>query len=199
MRMWKMAIALVSATIGLAVLVGGASAGRLSTSSQTARDGFSAVSFRGGFGVDACPVTVEGSFHSRTISKVGGTLMGYLTRIALGTCTQGSATVLTETLPWHTRYSSFTGSLPAISSVILRVVGVSFAIREPVFGITCLARGTEAAPTIATFRRDAGGTLTTSTVNGSIPTNCGTEGEISGTSNSFTVLNSSTRITVTLI
>jgi hypothetical protein len=198
-RFGKTLFAIAGATVVMSLLVGAASAGRLSTSSQTGRATFSAVSFRGGFGTTVCSVTLEGSFHTRTIVKTAGSLVGYITRAASGGCSQGSATILTETLPWHMRYSSFTGTLPNISGIIFRIISLSFQIREPVFGITCLARSTEAAPTIATYNREAGGALTTAITSSRVPTNCGTEGELSGTSNSFTVLGSATRITITLI
>jgi hypothetical protein len=199
MRLRKIGLVIAGAAASLGLLVGAASAGRLSTTSQTARDTFREVRFSGGFGTTVCNVTAEGSFHSKTIAKTAGLLLGYLTSVAVGGCTQGSATVLRETLPWHVRYQGFTGTLPNISTVVLRVVGVAFAIREPVFGITCLARATEAVPTIVTFTREASGALTGSEIGGTLPTNCGAEGTLQGTSNSFTVLNSASRITVTLI
>jgi hypothetical protein len=199
MRFGKALLVVAGASILLAALVGVAPAGKLSTSSQTLRATFREVRFSGGFGTAVCNATVEGSFHERTIAKTAGLLTGYVTSAAVGGCTQGSATILRETLPWHIRYQGFTGTLPSIASVIARIVGLSFQLREPVFGITCLARSTEAAPSIITFNREASGALTTARVSGTVPTNCGAEGTLDGTSNAFTVLNSATRITVTLI
>jgi hypothetical protein len=199
MRTAKALLVVAGASILLAALVGSASAGRLSTSSETGRVTYREVRFAGGFGTTVCALTVEGSFHSRTIAKTVGLLVGYVTAAAFGGCTMGSATVLRETLPWHIRYASFTGTLPSITAAVGHVVNVGFQIREPVFGITCLARSTEASPVTTTANREAGGAMTSVRVGGAIPTNCGTEGTLEGTSTSFTVLNSATRITVTLI
>jgi hypothetical protein len=198
-RFGKATLVIAAATALLCALVGSASAGRLSISSQTGRATFRELKFTGGFGTTNCPITVEGSFHSRTIAKIANALIGYVTRAILGVCSQGAATILSETLPWHVRYSSFSGTLPAITSIVIRLLGLSFQIREPVFGITCLARGTEVSSSVGTFNREAGGALTTAVSSGRVPTNCGTEGELTGTSSSFTVLGSATRITVTLI
>jgi hypothetical protein len=199
MRLGKALLTVAGASILLAALVGVASAGKLSTSSQTLRATFREVRFSGGFGSTTCPVTVEGSFHERTISKNSGALTGYITRAIIGTCATGTATILAETLPWHVRYNSFTGTLPNITSVVANIVGTAFQIHEPVFGITCLARATEGEPARITFNREAGGVLTTAVLSGSVGTNCGASGTFTGTSTSFTVLNSATRITVTLI
>jgi hypothetical protein len=199
MKLSKLLLAVVGATVLLGALVSTASAGRLSSSSSTLRATFREVRFAGGFGTTICAVTLEGSLHSRTIAKVANALIGYITRAALGSCTQGSATILTETLPWHVRYVGFTGTLPNIGSLITSVSRASFQIREPVFGITCLAASTDARPTTGTYTREAGGALTTAVITGRVPTNCGTEGTLEGTSNSLTVLGAATRITLTLI
>jgi hypothetical protein len=199
MKLSKLLLAVVGATVLLGSLVATASAGRLSSSSQTLRATFREVRFSGGFGTTVCNVTLEGSLHERTIAKAANNLIGYITAAAVGGCTQGSATILRETLPWHVRYQGFTGTLPAITTIVTRVINSSFQIREPVFGITCLARATEATPTIGTYNREASGALTTARISGSVPTNCGAEGTLEGTSNSLTELNSTTRITITLI
>ena len=65
-----------------------------------------------------CNLTLEGSFHSGTIAKVAGSLVGYINRASLGSpCTGGTASVLRESLPWHLEYSSFVGTLPSISEL----------------------------------------------------------------------------------
>jgi hypothetical protein len=193
------ALLVIAVIVVFGALTSSASAGRLSLSSQTWRSTFSEWRFAGGFGTMACALTLEGSLHSRTIAKVANALIGYITRAALGSCTQGSAIILTATLPWHVRYVGFTGTLPNIGSLITGIARFSFQIREPVFGITCLAASTDTRPTTGTYNREAGGALTTAEINGRVPTNCGTEGTLGGSSSSLTVLGAATRITVTLI
>jgi hypothetical protein len=184
------------ALVALAALTSTATAGRLSSSSQTLRAGFSRLNFAGGFGTMECPLTIEGSLHTRTIAKVAGSLIGFITRAVLGTCTRGSATILTASLPWHVRYASFSGTLPNITQLSTNLTGAQFQIREPAFGITCLASG---GTTTGVYNREAGGALTTAVIGGSSPTSCGLSLTLSGTSNSLTVLGAATRITVTLI
>jgi hypothetical protein len=59
------------------------------------------MEFIGPLGESArCPLTLEGSFHARTIAKVAYALNGYITRAAVGvpaSCTGSEATILQET------------------------------------------------------------------------------------------------------
>lgn len=122
------------AALILALVVGTASARNLSSSSsQTFRvtwhpltiaseSEFTEIRFR---------VTVEGSFHSRTIAKVAGPS---ITRAILARpCERNTAwgfdgtetnsnlgnTTLPTILPWHLRYEGFTGFLPAVTGIRL--------------------------------------------------------------------------------
>lgn len=196
MRIAKSLVAIVGASALMAVFVGAAYAGRISTSSQTGRATFARVDFAGGFGTNECSLTIEGSFHSRTIVKSAGALIGYVTRAIIGACNRGSSTILAESLPWHVRYSSFAGTLPNITRLNLTATGMAFRIREPTFGVQCLASGGTAT---GIFNREAGGVLTSQEIGGESETDCGIPGTISGRSSSFTVLGAATRITVTLI
>lgn len=196
MKLFKLLLSVAGATVLLGALVSTASAARLASSSQTLRATFAAVRFAGGFGTTECALTLEGSLHSRTITKTEGSLIGLITRAPLGACSRGSATVLTASLPWHVTYTSFGGTLPSINAINTNVTGAQFQIREPVFGVTCLASGGTAT---GRYNREAGGVLTSAEIGGSSPTNCGITGTLSGTSNSLTVLGAATRITVTLI
>jgi hypothetical protein len=99
----------------------------------------------------SCPVTLSGSIHSRTISKVSGQLIGYVTRAMFGTCRGGRAIVLPATLPWHIRYLSFSGTLPNIEFIRVAIVGLGIQSEEA-GGRTCLYLTTEARPATATFR-----------------------------------------------
>jgi len=192
----KVVLAIVGATVLLGALVGAASAAKLSTSSMGLRAAFATVRFAGGFGTTECAVTMEGSFDERSIQKNIGHLAGLVTRSVLGTCSRGSATLLAATLPWHIRYASFSGTLPNITRVNATIAGIAFQIREPVFGLTCLASGGTQS---LIFNREASGALTTAEIGGTSPSSCGVEGTFTGTSNAFTVLGAAARITITLI
>jgi len=197
MKLFKLLLAVAGATVLLGALVSTASATRLSSSSQTLRATFARVDFSGGFGTTECAVTLEGSLHSRTIAKVAGSLIGFITRaIVAERCIRGSATILTASLPWHVRYASFTGTLPNITRLNTTVTGAQFNVREPVFGVACLASGGTAT---GVYNREAGGALTSAVIGGESPTSCGINGALNGTSTALTVLGAATRITVTLI
>jgi len=199
MRSVTLLLATAGAAALLGALVAGASATRLSSSSQNFRSTFSSFSYSGGFGTVRCPLTLEGSFHSRSIVKAAETLIGYITRYIVGACAMGSATVLSATLPWSVGYLSFSGTLPNITAISTGVAGASVQIREPVFGITCLMASTTGQPERMIFMREGGGALTRIHLGGRIESNCGIPGELEAESNSLTVVNSATRITVTLI
>ena len=197
MKFAKTLFAVAAATALLGTLASAASARNLATTSQTVRVAFRSITFRGAFGDIVCPVTVEGSFHSRTHAKVVGSLVGYITRADLGACPTGRATVLREALPWHVRYQAFSGSLPNISSITAHATGMAFSIREPF--ATCLARSDAANPGIIHLYRESAGAATTTEFGGTIPTTCGASGTFMSTRDTPTVLNTTTRITITLI
>jgi len=141
----KVALATFAATVLMAVAVtDDAGAQLFSFSNWSFRVVFTAIEFTNpsGFGTVRCPVTMEGSFHSQTISKVEAALIGHVSRatMAEASCTSGPATIKQETLPWHIGYNGFRGILPSIKSVRLALVGFAFVIREP-FGSICQARG----------------------------------------------------------
>jgi hypothetical protein len=197
MKLVKSLVAVVGATVLLGALANAASAGSFSISNQTLRATFPRVNFSGGFGTTECAITLEESFHRGTIPKVRGALIGYLTRVTIAPrCIRGSATVLTETLPEHIRYRGFTGFLPSIPRMVSDKTAVHTRIKDPTFGIECLMSGGTIGLTI---NREAGGVLTSVELEGSIPTSCGMNASISGTSNSLTVVGSATRLTLTLI
>lgn len=199
----KLWLACLGATVVLGVQVGGASARNLSISSQTLRATWTSVSFTApAASVNVrCQMTLEGSFHSRTIAKVAGALVGYITRAGFTACSGTDWRVLTETLPWHTTYQGFSGTLPGITSIRTTLVRPGFQIIASYFGIpvTCTYRTSNVN---LQYTREAGGALTTVSLEGRnlIPDEFGCEnGGLSGTSTSLTVLNSTTRLTVTLI
>jgi hypothetical protein len=193
MRLMRTPFALLGAMLLLGVLATGGAARILSGSETRITTTFPAVQFGGGFGTVRCSVTAAGAFHERTIAKVLETLSGLVTSASIGGCATGGATVLRETLPWHARYSGFSGTLPNITSIIAKMIGLRFQVREPVFGITCLATSSAASPATVSMSREAGGRITSSVMGGTISTNCGINGTLNGTTNAMSAL------TVTLI
>jgi hypothetical protein len=136
----------------LAVCVGTASANRLSFSTRNFRTTWTSLEFRTSEGTTTvrCAVTMEGSYHSATISKVAESLVGYITRVAVRRpCTGGTVWAMNgdanevlggnvrNTLPWHVLYDSFTGTLPNIRGAVFEIPEASYLIRESTFGLLC--------------------------------------------------------------
>jgi len=208
MNVRRRLLAAVAAAVLAGAVAGTASAGRLSWSSQNLRMTWSAMTFIASeeLGIMwSCPVTLEGSFHARTMVKTVNALIGYITRAAIApapVCTGGQATVLSETLPWHFRYAAFTGTLPNITTTTLNIVGESIFFDFPAFGIRCLYRSTAAEPIRLRFAREAGGTISSVTNEGRYPTTSGFPCPPmagGGTTSNVTVLGAATRVTLTLI
>jgi hypothetical protein len=100
-----------------------------------------------------CNVTLGGSFHSRTISKVAGQLIGAITEAIVNTCSGGTARALTEKLPWHVQYGSFSGTLPNITGVTLKLIGAAFSI-IPTGSMQCLAVTSTTEPALGIGNRE---------------------------------------------
>lgn len=170
---------LVLATLGAAVLlcaaVGTASARSFSSSTQAMRATWHEFEIREINGATVlCPLTLEGSMHARTFAKVSEALIGYVNRAVLGPvegCPLFEWRLLTETLPWHIRYRSFSGLLPNIVTIVESVVGFAFQFRESL-GASCLTRTTASEPLILTYARASGGGLTEVTASGSAAGTC---------------------------
>jgi hypothetical protein len=152
MRVLKLFLAAMGATMLLGVLVPSASARNFSWESQTFRAAYRELSFIALETTTSCQVTLEGSLHARTFAKTIGSLIGYITSATLGPCTSGTFTILRETLPWHVRFSGFTGKLPEITSIIVHVIGLSWRIRN--IGVTCLIRSIAPEPVIQRIHID---------------------------------------------
>lgn len=200
MKSCKPLLTSAAAATLLALAVGTASARSISTSHQSWRTTFNPIQLRFSFGDVGCLLTLDGSFHARTFAKVSGALVGYVTRATGGACAFGEWRYLTQTLPWHMRYGSFTGTLPNISSMMLNVVGYAFQFRESL-GIVCLFRSTETQPVSLFFRRENSGVVTSVEANGAIRSGeecLGIEAGIGGSSRTVTN-ESGGRITLTLI
>jgi hypothetical protein len=84
-----------------------------------------------------CPLTLSGRFLEQRFAKTVGAKIGEITGGSLGTCVTGTATLLTETMPWEIKYGGFTGSLPTtITGININIIG--FALGVAVEGIACL-------------------------------------------------------------
>ena len=138
-RYTKLLLASLTATAILAMAISSASANRLSVSNNRLwRVTWTSLRFLNNVNTNTvlCPVTLEGSFHSATIVKTIGALLGYVTRASLiNNCTGGHATIRTETLPWHIRYRGYSGTLPNITLIILGLSRTRFRVETG--GITC--------------------------------------------------------------
>ncbi len=152
----------LAATAILATAVSTATASRFSVSNQQFRAVWANLEFGNTAvaGTIRCPVTLEGSFHSRTIPKQQGLLVGYVTRALVSNpvCTGGRATVLSELLPWHLTYQSFTGTLPNITGVTLNLIRAGFIVE--LGGNSCLALTTTASPARGIVIPGPGGGIT---------------------------------------
>jgi hypothetical protein len=154
-------LAALAATLVLASAVGSASANSVSVSNQGFRINWARLTFSesgGGLPI-SCPVTLEGSFHARTLAKTIDALVAHITRAVHGGCQEGTATILTASLPWHVTYQGFTGTLPSITGVRHQLIGAEFQI-EPGLGIRCLARTSASFPAAGDANREAGGDIT---------------------------------------
>jgi len=153
MKLSKLLLATVGATVLLGTLVSSAPARFFSLSNQNISAMWTSIEFALAGTTTRCQLTLEGSFHSRAFAKTIGSLIGHITRATLGPCSNGTATILQEALPWHLRYSGFEGALPAIRSIIFHVIGASFRVREP-GGIACHLVTTAAQPGQLRFTRN---------------------------------------------
>jgi len=163
----KLLFAGLCATFLLAAAVSTASANRLSVNEQNHRIVWSALQFVASAGSTVtCAVTLEGSFHSRTITKVTNALIGHVNRASIGACTGGSATAHRETLPWHEQYHGFSGTLPTISTVTIGLVGARFRIRNSVE--ECEAGTTQTEQGFGVIGLEEFGTATSIEASGSI-------------------------------
>src|SRR6185312_3417037 len=142
----KLLIIALAATAALGLTVSAASARNLEFTNW--ENGFRIVwnplRLEAGGRETSCPITLEGTFERHTFAKLTPERLGKVTEAAIGTCTRNTATALRETLPWEIKYSSFTGTLPNITSVRINVI--KFSWQENLEGITCLARTETSRP-----------------------------------------------------
>jgi len=199
------AVAAVAAALLLALSIP-AAARNLSYSNREFRIVWSTLSFsaaEGGVSI-TCPVTLEGSFLERTSTKVRDTLSARITRSTVGVCSEGSATILAETVPWDVTYQSFTGVLPNITGVRYALLNAAFQV-EPGLGIRCLARTSREFPAAGDATRNSSGQITSLSPLSelAIPitgnAECPRFGIFAGAGEVFVQGSSTTRVTLTLI
>ncbi len=153
----------------LAGAISTASARRFEISNQLIRTAWISLRFAErtatGGGEVRCPITIEGSFHSKTISKVCGQLIGLISRAIAprANCTFNNGAegfeLLPASLPWRLLYINFVGVLPRIGGFITKVIRVS--ARLSIFGVSCLYESTNASPLFgSTELNEATGTVT---------------------------------------
>ena len=136
--------AITAAATLLALLATAAPARNFSTSNQQFRVSWQEIDLATNVLTITCHVTLEGSFHYRTIPKNVGRLIGYITRVAVRRpCRNGEAWAangteahprlgtLANTLPWHITYEGFEGTLPCITSIHFLLRGARFKIHGP--------------------------------------------------------------------
>jgi hypothetical protein len=216
----KLLLAGLTAALAFGAFVSASSANRLglkggTSNGQQFRATWNKLKFEG-FATVECHVTIEGSFHSRTISKVLEALVGYVSRVTVDEtrCTNGSARALTETLPWHIRYGGFTGTLPIITGILLRLVGGRFLVQVAgLINAKCLYTSSAASPMKGIVNRNTAtgageGEATSLRVeepaaipftSGTSSFACGASGRLEGTTTGLTEGATTTKITVTLV
>jgi len=151
-------LALLSVVVTLLLTTSIAGAAALSVNTTTFRVAFTSLSFATGIVTIRCAVTLNGVID-RDIEKTRGLVVGAIIGGTLGrSCTEGSATLLRETLPWDLSYSSFTGTLPNITSVNL--TSTRLGAQLSAFGVTCLYASTEAALSRVSINLSGSGQVT---------------------------------------
>ena len=133
----KLVLTALAASAILALAVGGASARSFSTNEKNfeliwnnALTGKTKFSFlmRGVGARIECNVTLLGGFTNNTIAKSTNTNQGTIRHGELESCTGGTLTIRTETLPWNLRYRSFAGTLPTIRSITTGLLNATFLV-----------------------------------------------------------------------
>jgi hypothetical protein len=152
----KLALSALVAALALSAAAGNAAARRFEVSERRFEITFEAVGYRGGGLSIECRATMQGSFHSRTISKVSGQLIGYITEAKFAhPCREAEGWLLNgverrgeitfaNTLPWHIMYLAFSGALPRIQRIAIGIAG--YAYLEFCINVSCLYKSTTSMP-----------------------------------------------------
>jgi hypothetical protein len=138
----KLILAALAASALLAVAASGANARNLSVNEKNFEliwnEAKRKLAFTAGGRTVECNVVLLGSFVERTIKKETSITQNNINHGTLESCTGGTATIRTETMPWPGRYRTFTGRLPAIRSIIGGLIRATFRVRES-GGLECEA------------------------------------------------------------
>lgn len=170
----KLMLTGIVAALAMSFAVESVSANRLSVSNANLfRDTWLSLESinEEGTALVACPVTLEGSFHSSTLRKVRGALIGLVSRASIrgsnsaGNCTGGTKTILQASLPWHIHYYSFLGTLPRLTGPIIAVH--RFAVQLGIFGVFCLYQENGTEGIRGTLNTEANGLVTGLTLDSS--------------------------------
>jgi hypothetical protein len=202
-RFIKLILAALGASLLLASAGGLASARSLSISNQNVRATWSRLEFTGSGIAIRCPVTIEGSYHARTIAKVIGNLKGAIRQVTIKneSCTGGTLAI--ERPPWHWTYEGFTGTLPNITATRLlmtrrRWILTSSGLRCTYGNETDRVTFTSALSggTVTSFTPDAG-----NAIHKVAPSElfCPETVSLSGSEGAEMVSGTTTRLTITLI
>ncbi len=209
-RHTRLLLAILTTTVVFAITVTTASANNFQVSNQQFRAVWRNLELFNTAveGTVRCPVTIEGSFHGRTIVKTRGLLVGYLTTASAANevCTGGHVTILRELLPWHLTYNSFTGTLPNIAGITFNLIRDGILIQ--LGGNGCRTLTTTANPARAIATIGAGGRIEGLRLDESvaIPLTNGPGGQLCSIANGIdrgtgtvTLLGNNNTISVTLI
>lgn len=160
----KLIISGLAATLLMAFAVSSASASRLSVSNRNIRAVWTLLTLSAAGQEVTCPVTLEGSFHSATLAKRVGALIGHVSRASVrggrAECLNTGTASITA-LPWHIVYGGFQGTLPRPTGVVLHLVGARFTVDPEGFFIpACTATTTTTRPAVGIAEVEAGGVVT---------------------------------------
>jgi len=197
MRLGKLLLAVVAAAVLFGAFVASASARNLSFSEQRVIGLWTQLRFTGGFGTVECEIKMSRSIHSRTFTKTFNSLIGYVTEATVLRCSSGGMTINQASFPWHLRFLAFLGTLPNLTGERGRTIGVEWTLREPVFGITCTVRATEAGEIIYIYTISSG-TVTREEITSEGSRCGGVAGSLSGTTTNVTA-SAGARVTLLLI
>jgi hypothetical protein len=165
MRIAKLVSTALLAALALSAAFSTATARIFSFSNQNIRATWASLEFQSIEGNIRCPVTLEGSFHARTLAKVRGTLMGSITRAFVRETSCNGGRFLPKELPWHLTYESFVGALPDIASLRFLLSRFTFLIIYPTVA-TC-EYGAPGDNVTISATREVGGLTTFTFVEGS--------------------------------
>lgn len=128
----QLALAGLAATLLLGLAANPTYAGRLSLTARTFKIAWPRLELTDETSTARaiCPVTLQGSFHSTTLRKTVGAVLGYATRHETGRCSVGEAELERGISGvWSIQYVGFTGTLPRISGFTVKIVEVHYSFR----------------------------------------------------------------------